>query len=133
MLAVGFTTQVIPESQVSVEAESSNNGALPALGVTTHNTSSSDESLSFAFEYPPGTPSWRCKEAPRLLQTDTTEHVQSVVTRIFGAGVDMDLYLPAARTVIDHLTKDEPEDYTKKGLKFQPVGNGGKRWATCRK
>ena len=74
-LPVGFATQVIPESQVSVEAESSNNGALPARGVTTHNTSSSDESLSFAFEYPPVTPSWRCKEAPRLLQTDTTEHV----------------------------------------------------------
>ena len=119
MLPVGIVTQVIPESQVSVEAESSNNGALPALGVTTHNTSSSDESLSFAFEYPPGTPSWRCKEAPRLLQTDTTEHVQSVVTQIFGAGVDMDLYLAPARIVIDQLTKDERDDYQKKGLKLE--------------
>ena len=77
-LPVGFATQVIPESQ----EQFSNNDALPALGVTTHNTSDvhSNDTLL-------GTPpSWRCKEAPRLLQTDTTEHIQSVVTLIFGAG-----------------------------------------------
>jgi hypothetical protein len=128
MLAVGFTTQVIPGTQVHSEEQSTNIVALPIEA-----TKDKTNNESVFFVAPPGTPSWRSMEAPRLLQSDTTEHVQSVVTRIFGAGVDMDLYLPAARTVIDHLTKDEPEDYTKKGLKFQPVGNGGKRWTTCRK
>ena len=128
-LPVGFATQVIPESQ----EQSSNNDALPALGVTTDNTSD-----DLSNETPPGTrPSWRCKEAPQLLQTDTTEHIQSVVTLIFGAGVDMDLYLAPARILIDHFTKDERDDYTQKGLelekKFQQVGKGGKQWTTCRK
>ncbi len=41
----------------------------------------------------------------------------------------MDLYLPAARTVIDHLTKDEFEDYTKKGLKLKiKIPASWKRW-----
>jgi hypothetical protein len=120
-LPVGFATQVIPGTQ----EQSSNNDALPALGVTTHNTSD-----DLSIETPPGTPpSWRCKEAPRLLQTDTTEHIQSVVAQIFGAGVDMDLYLAPARILIDHFTKDERDDYTQKGLKLEKrIPASWKRW-----
>ena len=119
-----LTTQVIPGTQDNSEGESSYI-LTNAEAAIDHNTT--NESLPFVA--PAGTPSWRIKQAPRLLQTDTAEHVQSVVTQIFGAGVDMDLYLAPARIVIDHLTKDERADYTNKGLKLMgKIPASWKRW-----
>jgi hypothetical protein len=122
--AAGLTTQVILGAQDNSKEHSSNSLTNPVASIDGNTT---NESLPFVA--PPGTPSWRIKEAPRLLQTDTAEHVQSVVTQFFGAGVDIDLFLAPARTVIDHLTKDERVDYTKKGLKLMgKIPASWKRW-----
>ncbi len=129
--AAVLTTQVIPGIKDNSEEESSNIRTNTEASMSIdHNTT--NEYLPFVA--PPGTPSWRIKQAPRLLQTDTAEHVQSVVTHFFGAGVDMDLYLAPARTVIDHLTNDERADYTKSlWVKFLQVRKGGKLWTIPRK
>jgi hypothetical protein len=43
-----------------------------------------------------------------------TTFVQLAVTKIFGAGVDMDKYLGPARTMFDHFSQAEKDEYKKK-------------------
>jgi hypothetical protein len=57
-------------------------------------------------------PSWWTKGSPRLLATDTPEHVESVVatTSSFGAGVDLDRYLEPARSIFERFSSIEREE-----------------------
>ena len=48
-----------------------------------------DISSRNAVNLPTDPPSWWVRGSPRLLATDTPEHLQSVIVQNFGAGVDM--------------------------------------------
>jgi hypothetical protein len=82
------------------------------------------ETVSHALE----PPSWWKQPSPRLQTTDTLEHVQSVISRNFGAGVDMDRYLSPARTAFDDFTDTDREFYKTKGFKVTKIPASWKKW-----
>ena len=49
-------------------------------------------------------PLWSTMAPPRLLATDSPQHVQLAVSINFGAGVDMDKYLGPARTLFERFS-----------------------------
>jgi hypothetical protein len=59
-------------------------------------------------------PLWSTREPPRLLATDSPQHVQLVITKNFGAGVDMDKYLTPARTMFDRFSQGEKDEHKKR-------------------
>lgn len=75
-------------------------------------------------------PSWWAMGSPRLIATDTPEHVQAVVVKHFGAGVDMNRFLEPTRKVFDSFTSTQRDDYKKKGLLMPKIPGSWKKWAT---
>ena len=73
------------------------------------------ETVSHALE----PPSWWKQPSPRL---------QSVISRNFGAGVDMDRYLSPARITFDEFTDTDREFYKTKGFKVMKIPASWKKW-----
>jgi hypothetical protein len=74
-------------------------------------------------------PLWSTMAPPRLLSTDSPQHVQLAVTTNFGAGVDMDKYLGPARALFDRFSQAEKDEYTKN----RQAGGSGTRWRPHKK
>jgi hypothetical protein len=73
-------------------------------------------------------PLWSTMAPPRLLATDSPQHVQLAVTTNFGAGVDMDKYLGPARTLFDRFSQPEKDEYKKKGLTVLKIPASWRKW-----
>lgn len=73
-------------------------------------------------------PLWSTREPPRLLATDSPQHVQLVITNNFGAGVDMDKYLSPARTMFDRFSQGDKDEYKKKGLTLLKIPASWRKW-----
>jgi hypothetical protein len=81
-------------------------------------------------------PSWWALGSPRLLGTDTPEHLQSVIVKNFGAGFDMNRFLVPTRIVFEQISQAEREEYKKKDFtyrKYLTVGKNGQRWSMDKK
>ena len=74
-------------------------------------------------------PSWWAMGSPRLIATDTPEHVQTIVTKQFGPGVDMNKFLEPTRMVFDSFTPTQREEYKKKGLLMPKIPGSWKKWS----
>jgi hypothetical protein len=72
--------------------------------------------------------SWWKQPVPRLQTSDTLEHVQLVISRKFGAGVDMDRFLSPARPTFDSFTETNRELYKAKGFKVMKIPASWKKW-----
>ncbi len=90
---------------------------------------SSDSSNSMDLQMEP--PSWWAMGSARLIATDTPEHVQTVVTKHFGPGVDMNKFLEPTQKVFDSFTPTQREEYKKKGLLMQKFLVAGKNGQPC--
>ena len=95
---------------------------------TEQSVSEESEENSDLFEVSLNLPSWWTKGSPRLLATDTPEHVESVVATNFGAGVDLDRYLEPARSIFERFSTIEREEYKKKGLLLMKIPASWKKW-----
>jgi hypothetical protein len=95
-----FATQIITEWQENADSDA--HAESPQEPASKDNSGSSDVLLH--------SPSWWTRGSPRLLATDTPEHVESVVATNFGAGVDLDRYLEPARSIFERFSTVEREE-----------------------
>jgi hypothetical protein len=73
--------------------------------------------------------SWWALGSPRLLATDTPEHLQSVIVKNIGAGVDMNRFLVPTRIVFEQISPAEREEYKKEGLHISKIPHSWKKWS----
>jgi hypothetical protein len=116
-----FGTQIIPGFPENVDSDAHTESPQePAmLPLQTKKAASKDDSSSSDVLLHGS--SWWTRGSPRLLTTDTPEHVESVVATDFGAGVDLDRYLEPARLVFERFSKVECEELKKKGLLLMKI------------
>lgn len=117
-------TQVIEEETTVVEVTSVR-ATSNDQGPTHMNTEHVGVAMHTECEEPPN---WWKQQAPRLQASDTLEHVQLVISRNFGAGVDMDRFLSPARLTLDSFTETDRELYKAKGFKVMKIPASWKKW-----
>ena len=110
-----IATQIITDAQdkVNSDAHATSPKGPPMLPLQTEQAAS-EENFDFSEQVSVNLPSWWTKGSPRLLATDTPDHVESVVATNFGAGVDLDRYLEPARSIFERFSTIEREEYKKK-------------------
>ena len=112
-----IATQIITDAQdkVNSDAHATSPKEPAMLPLQTEQAASEEsEENSDLSEVSLNLPSWWTKGSPRLLATDTPDHVESVVATNFGAGVDLDRYLEPARSIFERFSTIEREEYKKK-------------------